>query len=282
MGVKYIAYIDESGDPGLSSLKPTDPSGSSEWLIVSCFLVREENDHKCVGWVREILSKFRNVQTPYLHFNELLPVKKKIACEMLAKKPCRLFVVMSNKKNIVRHSNPNIRDGNKNWLYWWLMRLLLERVTDYCEQATRPEQRGTDYMRIVFSRRGGMKYIDFARYIEKLRCQSRVNKLYLDTGDLCWSMVNDEEIFALSHKERAGLQLADIVAGAFFQAVERDRPADCDPECALILKPRMALSKHGNILGYSIKTMPPDLDKMALAPNQRLLFEGYGYNKEGW
>jgi hypothetical protein len=282
MGVKYIAYIDESGDPGLSSLKPTDPNGSSEWLIVSCFLVREENDHKCVGWVKEILSKFKNVQTPYLHFSELLPVKKKIACEILAQKPCRLFVVMSNKKNIIRHHNPNIRDGNKNWLYWWLMRLLLERVTDYCEQATPPEKRGADHMRIIFSRRGGMKYIDFAKYIEKLRRQSSVNMLYLDNGDLCWSMVNDDEIFALSHKERAGLQLADIVAGAFFQAVERDRPADCDSECALILKPRLALSRHGKILGYSIKTMPPDLDKMGLAPSQRLLFEGYGYNKEGW
>lgn len=281
MAVKFIAYIDESGDPGLVSLKPDDPNGSSEWLVVSCFLVREENDHKCVGWVKEILSQFKNVQTPYLHFNELLPVKKKIACQALSQKPCRLFVVMSNKKNMVGHKNPNIKEGNKNWLYWWLMRLLLEKVTDYCEQSTPPEKRGQDHLRIVFSRRGGMMYIDFAKYVERLRRQSSVGMLYIDTGDLCWSVVNDDEIFAYGHKERAGLQLADIVAGAYFNAVERARPADCDPECALILKPRMARNKFGNMLGYSVKTMP-DLHKMNLDVSQRGLFESYGYNKEGW
>lgn len=32
---EYVAYIDESGDQGLQKVKPLDPGGSSEWLIVS-------------------------------------------------------------------------------------------------------------------------------------------------------------------------------------------------------------------------------------------------------
>jgi hypothetical protein len=28
----YVAYVDESGDPGLSSVKPIDPDGSPEGI----------------------------------------------------------------------------------------------------------------------------------------------------------------------------------------------------------------------------------------------------------
>jgi hypothetical protein len=185
------------------------------------------------------------------------------------------------QKNMVGYRNPNLTDGNKHYLYWWLMRLLLERVTEFCERMTSPEDRGKEKLRIIFSRRGGMQYSDFASYLSKLRRQSSVGMLYVDTGDLSWSVVDDEEVFALTHKERAGLQLADIVAGSFFQAVERNRPADCDPVCAILLKPRMALSKYNRHLGYSLKTMP-DLHKMGLTLEQRALFEAYGYAADGW
>ena len=32
---EYVAYIDEAGDQGLRKVKPIDPDGASEWLIVS-------------------------------------------------------------------------------------------------------------------------------------------------------------------------------------------------------------------------------------------------------
>jgi hypothetical protein len=31
----YVAYVDESGDPGLDTVKPIDPGGASEWLVVA-------------------------------------------------------------------------------------------------------------------------------------------------------------------------------------------------------------------------------------------------------
>jgi hypothetical protein len=282
MSVSYVAYIDESGDPGLRSVKPINPKGASEWLVLSCFLVREENDRKMVGWIKEIQSQFYNVQNPYLHYSTLSDDQKAIACKVLAQKPCRLFVVMSNKKNIETYRNRNIKDGNKNWLYWWIMRILLERVTDFCEQRTPPEMRGKNKLRIVFSRRGGMQYQDFKNYLDKIARQSRAGRLVVDEGDLRWSMIDTEEIFAYDHKARAGLQLADIGAGAFFQAVENNRPANCDPKYAQLLMPRMAKNTGAeNVLGYGIKTMPC-LHKMQLAGSQKEIFEMYGYNKEGW
>lgn len=56
MVVRFVAYIDESGDTGLQAVKPNDPQGAGEWLVLSCFLARERDDLKCPAWVKEILA----------------------------------------------------------------------------------------------------------------------------------------------------------------------------------------------------------------------------------
>jgi Protein of unknown function (DUF3800) len=217
MPVSFVAYIDESGDTGLESVKPLDVRGASEWLVLSCFLVRAKNDGSLPAWVAEIRSKFKSVQSPHLHYADLIPVKKRIACEMLARNPCRAFVAMSNKKNIQQYRNPNLNPNNKAWIYWWLARLLLERVTRFCAKSVHEKYRGTEKLRIVFSRRTDLKYKDFEEYLWKLRWQSYFGELVLNAGDLSWDVVDFEEIRVLDHAARSGLQLADVVAGAFFK-----------------------------------------------------------------
>jgi Protein of unknown function (DUF3800) len=39
MTVAYIAYIDESGDDGLSKVQPIDPNGASEWFVLGAIVV---------------------------------------------------------------------------------------------------------------------------------------------------------------------------------------------------------------------------------------------------
>jgi hypothetical protein len=39
----YVAYIDESGDQGLQKVKPLDPDGSSERLVVSRLAIRKKS-----------------------------------------------------------------------------------------------------------------------------------------------------------------------------------------------------------------------------------------------
>jgi hypothetical protein len=70
-------------------------------------------------------------------------------------KPCRLFLVMSNKKNIQGYRNRNLNDNNKAWPYWFLSRYLLERVTEFCEDRIPKAELGQVKLRIIFSRRGG-------------------------------------------------------------------------------------------------------------------------------
>jgi hypothetical protein len=281
MRVGFVAYIDESGDTGLTRVRPISPTGASEWLVLSCFLVRVEHDAKLPSWVREITGQFRSHQRPDIHFASLIPAKKTIACQTIATKPCRFFIIMLNKKNIQGYRNPNLDDNNKAWIYWFLARLLLERVTEFCEAETPAADRGQPTLRIFFSRRGGLRYIDFVNYLRKLRRQSLAGMLVLDQGDLHWSVIDFEEIFVLDHRARAGLQLADIGAGAFFQAIERNRPADCDPRYAKLLRPVIGKSARGHFLPFGIKTRP-ELHEMGLVPEQQEIFEFYGYNPKGW
>lgn len=282
--VKFVAYVDESGDTGLVDVKPSDPTGASEWLVLSCFLIREQDDHKCLGWVKEILAKVKSKKRD-LHFADLYEHKKKMACDIIATKPGRFFIVASNKRNIEDYKNQRAafvsRQHGTAWLYWWLSRLLLERVTEYCETRVPPECRGDWKLRIVFSRRGGLMYRDFERYLTKLRWQSILGTQVIDTGDLCWSVIDFDEIRVLDHSARAGLQLADIGAGAFFNALEQNRPANCDCQFAKALKPRMAFDKKNSILGFGLKTMP-QLHNMGLSKEQQEIFEFYGYSPRNW
>jgi hypothetical protein len=250
-------------------------------LVLSALVVKIEDDNKLVGWIDDLQAEFTS-RTPTLHFNKLLPFKKSLVCGALAKKPCACFVVMSNKRNIEKYKNPKLDDDNKAWIYWWLSRLLLERVTAYCESLVAADRLKQDKLRIVFSRRGGLTYSDFNDYLWKLFWQSGTGTLYIGFRDLCWSVIDFDEIFVLDHKLRAGLQLSDIVAGAFFQAVEQNRGVlDCDPTYAKLLKPVMSTGGRKLILGNGIKTMPSLYD-MRLNKPQREIFEFYGYSKLGW
>jgi Protein of unknown function (DUF3800) len=283
MPVTFVAYIDESGDTGLDLVKkPDDPHGATEWLILSALVVKIEHDSKMVAWTKDVQADFTSKRTD-LHFNKLLEFKKPLVCSALAKKDCKAFVVMSNKKNIEQYRNHRLDPSNKAWIYWFLARLLLERVTEYCHRQTPLERRGKDKLRIIFSRRGGLTYQDFADYLWKLYWQRDTNELVLNYRQITWPMIDHDEIFVFDHSKFAGLQLADVVAGAFYQAVEQNRGAivDCDPACAKLLKPIIQFKGFGWYLGTGLKPMP-SLHEMNLTDSQKQIFTHYGANKISW
>jgi hypothetical protein len=283
MAVTFVAYIDESGDTGLERVKkPEHPNGATEWLVLSALVVKIEHDTKMVSWVKDVQSEFTSKRQD-LHFNKLLDFKKRLVCSALAKKDCKAFVVMSNKKNIERYRNPKLDPANKSWIYWFLARLLLERVTDYCHAKTPTERRGKDKLRVIFSRRGGLIYQDFADYLWKLYWQRDSNELVLNLRQITWSVIDHNEVFVYDHSRFAGLQLADVVAAAFFQAVEQHRGevVACDPSSAKLLKPIMHFKGFGWYLGVGLKAMP-SLHEMNLSAPQRELFNFYGAKEKDW
>ena len=129
MSIGYVAYIDESGCDGLKKIKPS-PNGSSEWFVIACTLVSIEEDQNTMSWVRSIQNTIGLRRNADLHFRELNHYKKGIVTTKISTLPVRNFVVLSNKRNMVGYKNYRIQDDNRNWFYWWLVRLVLERVTE--------------------------------------------------------------------------------------------------------------------------------------------------------
>ena len=99
--IGYVAYIDEAGDDGLERIRPLDVRGASEWIVLSCVLIRADRQPEVVPWVQDIISQFKQHQIRYLHFRELRDDKKLLACQYISRLPVRLFAVASHKRNMV-------------------------------------------------------------------------------------------------------------------------------------------------------------------------------------
>lgn len=268
----YIAYIDESGDDGLSKVQPIDPNGATEWFVLGAVVVPAETQRETV-WTQKILTTLKLPQRRVLHFQPLDAQRQVRACETIASLPVRCFAVMSNKKNMKGHKNPRAERvsylAGRTYFYWWMTRLLLERITDYCERRSNREYGGPRLVQLVFAQRGGLRYAHCQGYLYWLRWQSKTDSVYLKQGNLKWTVLNPlDEIRVHSPADSPGLQIADSIAGAFYQAGN----GYADP--AIALAPRMAFDARGSILGYGIKLMPGGYLEQAPA-YQRAVFDFY-------
>lgn len=274
----YILYIDEAGDDGIQTVRPIDANGASEWLILGGALMRSSNGIQTVKWVRDFRKTIKGAQRPDLHFYTLSDAKRLSACEHLASLPIRCFCVISNKRNMRGYRNERAeKTGSRNPFYNWMLRLLLERATNYCANRTIKDYGEVRTMRIELGARGGFSLGQFKAYLTYLECQSRTDSLYLSRGDLAWSVIDVEQIEAFKAAKRAGIQLADTVASAFKQAVELTPEGQCKTHYAEALRPRMASDRRGLIADFGIKIMPSPFWLSGSNAAQIAILEKYGY-----
>ncbi len=114
-----------------------------------------------------------------------------------------------------------------------------------------------------------------------MRFEEEIDYVYLKQGIPDWSVVDLDQIYEVAHKNEAGLQFADCVAGAFFEAVSLDGKTQCNTEFASALFERLYRSPRGKVIGYGVKVMP-QFKRMRLQPQQRILFEKLGHSASGW
>jgi len=279
----YVAYIDEAGDDGLKAVKPlVMPNGSSEWLILSAVVIKAENQPLVDEWVNDIKMQFKNHQRPDIHFTGLNPAKRATACSMLATLDARYFVVASNKKNMQGYQNPFAgKIPSSNWFYCWMTRLLLERVTKFVHDKSVTDHGEPRKLRIEYSARGGLKYSQMHAYYEWMKLKKVP---FLPWGNLKWEVMDQNLLKVYPHLDRAGLQIADVVASAFFKACDKHDTGGCDNAFAKLLKPRMGRDpdkRNGQISGYGVKLMP-SLKGANLDADQAAIFKFYGYPKQWW
>ena len=258
MAHSYIAYIDESGDDGLGHYRvPGGVGGASTWLTLSATVCRMSRDLELVGWRNEIRSKLSDrAQKKPLHFKDLNHGQRTMASQVLAAKALRAICIVANKPVI-----PSGIYTEKNQLYFYLSRYLIERISWLCRDLRRQVQEGDGRVKIIFSRRGGLSYDDFRAYLVKLR----------DTNEpsiqINWPVIDIDEIDAQDHAKRAGLQLADIVASSITAGVEPDFYDNCEMRYAQTLKP-IIYHRRNNYLSYGMKFYPGP-DRLQLTGQQQ-------------
>lgn len=276
----YLVYIDEAGDPGLRRVQPLDENGSSEWFTLGAVVVAAEREGEIVQWVREIKWDVHQQQAPDLHYRKLGLSRRIRAASILASKECRLFAVASHKPNMRGYVNERASQvSSQEPFYNWCVRILLERVTAWCSDRNRRDNRATGAAHLVFSERGGLRFEQLRAYHEYLRHQSRSGSLYLSKRDIAWDVLHPDLYDSVPHRTSAGAQLADVVASAFFQAAHAAAPtwtpASIGP--ALALRPRVAA--RGRLrAGFGVTLMPLRSDQQRLSADQRQVFEAYGHS----
>lgn len=257
----YVAYIDESGDDGLAKFRQLGvDGGASIWLFITACIIRASRDLEAVRWRDEITSKLPKQNKRNLHFQKMTHSQRIMAAKTLARKQLMLSHVISNKTTI-----PPGTYREKNQLYFYLTRYLIERVSWLCRDLRPRVPEGNGRVKIIFSRRGKMSYGDFRDYLERLRAR--------DDTTIHWPVIDIEGIEAQDHSRWAGLQLADIGASAFAAALEVDKYGNCEPRYAETLKPRV-YQRKGNYLSYGLKLVP-SLDQLQLSREQSRLIQIY-------
>ena len=278
----YTAYIDEAGDPGITRVRPKDNPGGTEWLVIGGVLIEASREREPAAWVRSMLDDAGLTRTPTLHFRDLAEWRKAIVCRRLAKQPVALFAFISNKKNMRGHSNPQAEaKGNpltpRQWFYNYCIRLTLERITDFCLWHSLKKYGTPRHVKIIFSKRGGHSYSHNAAYHELLKVQSRAGTTVLEKRVVKWQVIDRRLMEAVPHDTDPGLQLADIVASSFYQAVDTLPPTRWNLENAKSLKPRIA-TEQGFYRDYGVIFQPTPYSLAQLNPKQKLIFEFYDFD----
>ena len=273
----FCVYIDEAGDPGI---KAKVPAGASEWFVVSAAVVSAERDLDVVDWLRDMREAVRMQQRQTLHYRNLSQSNRERVCRMLSTKHVRLFTVASHKTNMRGRRNPRIGKAlGKDEFYNWCLRLLLERVTSWCARRAELDGIPKPTARIVFSERGGHDYKHLRAYLELLEAQAVSGHGVKLAREIVPGVIEPDLIEVRRHEVLAGLQLADIAASAFFQAVNVRKPEDLAP--ARALHPRVARSARAKSAAeFGVLRLPFAIHG-DIPVESRPIFEHFGYAWKG-
>jgi hypothetical protein len=227
MAHSYVAFIDESGDDGLGkNFRDVGRNGSSKFLVISAVLFRKKHSLDAVAWRDEVHAKMPERQSRDLHFYKLSHGQKLAAVQTIASKPLRVLNVIAAKEPI-----PAGIYVEKNQLYFYMTRYLVERISWLCRDDRPAVKEGDGRVKITFSRRGGMSYGNFRDYLRRLKADKE------NDVQIHWPVIDIDAVDAADHGKNASLQLADAVASSFAAGFEADFYGNCESRYAETLKP---------------------------------------------
>ncbi len=265
MATKFVAYIDEAGDEGFGKLGKAE-GGQSDWLILGCALAEHDFDLALPFLRNEIMKRFPKKKTKTLHFRDLKHEQKIVACQEIGKFDVSACLTLSHKVTL-----PGTKWFNtfkqKGYLYNYLLRFLLERVTRHCYGFGG----SSCELKLVFSRRSGTDYNSMKEYLILMRDGREVMQ---PVRQIYWDVLDVENIVVETHDRWAGLQIADCFCSAHFQAIEPNFYGNYEPAYADLLRSNLLVDPQGHVLNCGL-TAVPSFAKTRRDERQEAYFDSY-------
>ncbi|WP_113261865.1 DUF3800 domain-containing protein [Agrobacterium cavarae] len=274
----YIAYFDEAGDPGIRRVVPVDPSGGTEWFVLGCVVIKASREKEPIDFIKRARMIIKSRQRPDIHYKNLKAWQRVKVCQEAAKENARFFCLASNKISMRGYKNPAAAATSlhpNNFFYNYCIRILLERVTEWVERRSLIDFGEPRKVKLVFSERGGHSYRHVKTYTEVLRIQEEKGRLFQSARAPKFEVLDANLIEVIRHDQNAGLQMADIVASAFYHAANA-RASNWDIEPAKALKPRMAYDRT-IVANTGLTLLPWRTWKSPLTNDQKKIFSFYGH-----
>jgi hypothetical protein len=262
MSHSYTVYIDESGDDGLQNFRePGAHGGASNWLVIGACLVRSSRDLELVSLRDRIKADcLPTKKGRAVHFKDMNHNQRRRASQLISGQPLRFSCVLG-----LKNSDEAVVFREKNQLYFYLTRYLIERVSWFCRDNRPVVREGDGRAKLIFSRRGGLSYDGFKEYLVKLRDRNETT--------VHWPSIDIGSVEAKDHSTLAGLQIADCGVSAVAAAIEQDKYGNVERSYLDEIASNL-YRRNGKVMSYGIKFLP-SLDKLALTPQQSQIFSRY-------
>lgn len=250
MSASFRAYIDESGDEGFKFRSSPDHHASSDWFVLAAFVTRRKLDLETVKTIDRVREEFKRPARKHIHWKDLKHPEKIRYAQIMTGLRARVLGVCVHKPSLLEREK--FRERYR--LYFYAVRYLLERLSWLVRDAHNPKEwGGNGTIEVLFSNRQGMSYEELRDYLRLLKHHQRAGRDVRIDFDL----VPIDAINTQTPGRSMGLQLADAAAGAFFNALERDRYGNTEPRYIQTLLP--ILYRHvGHLTGYGLKMVPKD------------------------
>lgn len=286
MAAQYTLYVDEAGDDKAHSLKPENPTGNSEWLCLGGYLVKSERNELLEGWKDGLLRSFGGQTGNPLHFRNYKPWNRVKIAKGLAELPARGFVVCSYKHTMIGHNNSKAEaagneSSNRQYLYNFVVRLLLERVTTFVGDHAALHNISNPKIQIVMASRRGHHFGHLKAYIHQIIQQAKAGRTFLDTREILPDLLSWNLIDRIAASQSPGCQLADALVSSVFQSIETLSPNRSD-EPARHLKKMIATkqrswSKTRQRANEGMTLYPASKALPKLTADQVKFFNFFGY-----
>ncbi len=250
----FVAYIDESGDEGFRF-----GAGSSEWFVLSAVVIRAADDLAQVKLVDEVRDRLNQDRKPEfriplrkpIHFRDLKHEPRKFYAARLGSSEVKTVTVMIHKPDL---TSPEKFQAETR-LYFYAIRLLVERISWCCRDHRRKEDAGDGSVNLVLSNRAMMDYQALNAYL----CHLEANRVALDYR-AAPGIIRPEQFETHTHGRRMGLQVAGAVAGSYYYAVWTNPYGFTEDAYARLLLSR-AYRHEGTLWGYGVKIVPRETEE---------------------